>query len=474
MVTESSVIVLVADGLTPEALETAIRSGDVPELAALRDVSGLNVVTTVFPSVTGVAYIPMLTGQHPSDAGIPGLRWYDRARRLPWLIGRSRSYVGTQLRRMNDDLAPSTTTLFERVRGSALGSSAMVTRGLPPRARLDRGIGYTARVVHAHVTGGVTRWAALEEELAGELVRRVRREKPRFVFAAFTTGDKATHAEGPHSRAARDSLKLVDHVAASIRRDAERDGRWRSMQLWVVSDHGHSAVRQHFDLAGELRKLGVKVRAHPWTLPDRSEVAVMVSGNSMAHLYVGLEATSRQPWPALASVWAPRIGELLSHPAIDLVATMSGPSTVEVRRGNACAEITMTPKGLSYRTTGGNPLGAESFEDLCDDAAYESLIGTEYPDGVAQLARLVLAARSGDVVVSASPGWDLRKRYEPIDHVSSHGALHAAHMLVPLVGNRHLDEAPRRTADLYRVVTNALGLGKRRALQSTFADTPGS
>jgi len=118
-------------------LDAAIRSGEVPELAALRDAGGTHVLTTVFPSVTGVAYVPMLTGWHPATAGVPGLRWYDRARRLPAAIGHSRSYVGSQLRRIGDDLAPEARTAFELVPGHSLGSMAMITRGLPAAARLD-------------------------------------------------------------------------------------------------------------------------------------------------------------------------------------------------------------------------------------------------------------------------------------------------------------------------------------------------
>jgi hypothetical protein len=81
---------------------------------------------------------------------------------------------------------------------------------------------------------------------------------------------------------------------------------------------------------------------------------------------------------------------------------------------------------------------------------------TRYPDSVVQLARLVQADRSGDVVVSAAPLWDLRQRYEPIEHVSSHGALHAAHMLVPLTGNRPFANRPRRTADLFGLALRIL------------------
>jgi hypothetical protein len=457
---DNSSIILVADGLTPATLASAIRDRDVPELAALRDASGLNVITTVFPSVTGVAYIPMLTGMHPADAGVPGLRWYDRRRRLPALFGHSRSYVGTQIRAMNADLSPDATTLYEHVDGSSLGAESVVTRGLSTGNQLDRGWRYAARVIHAHVTGDVARWAALEEELAGTLVTRIRRERPRFVFAAFTAGDKATHARGAGDPAVRRSLKLIDHVVGGIRRDAESDGRWSCMQLWVVSDHGHSTVTNHFDLADEVRRLGIKVRSHPWTLPDRSEAAVMVSGNSMAHVYLGLDSQTRRPWPELDRQWSTRLEPLLSHPAIDLIATMQSPSRIQVRRGGTFGEVVMGQRGTSYRSIEGNPLAVDPFEELCDSAVHERTLETCYPDSVAQLARLVRAERSGDVIVSAAPGWDLRRRYEPINHVSSHGALHAAHMLVPLVGNRRIDERPCRTVDLHRFLMHSLGLRK--------------
>lgn len=468
-VKEAAVIVLVADGLRPDVLDAAIATGDVPELASLRDTSGRHVITTVFPSVTGVAYVPMLTGRHPAELGIPGLRWYDRSRRLPAIIGHSRSYVGVQLRRLEHDLEPGAPTAFDAVNGHALGSAAMITRGLPRRNQVDRGWRHAAGVIRAHVTGDVGRWADLEEGLADTLVARIRRERPRFVFAAFTAGDKAAHAAGTGAAGVRRSLRLVDHVAASIRADAEHDGRWKAMHLWVVSDHGHSAVHHHLDLAAALRRHGVRVRAHPWTVPDRSEAAVMVSGNSMAHVYLGLDAPARRCWPALEPAWESRLEPLWSHPAVDLVATMSSPSTVDVRRGSSRAEIAVRPRGFAYRPLSGDPLGIVAFEDLCEAAAHERTIGSDYPDGVVQLARLVLASRSGDVVISASPGWDLRRRYEPIEHVSSHGALHAAHMMVPLSGNRRLTETPRRTSDLHRFLMRAIESEGGNDPMTTFA-----
>lgn len=457
---DNSSVILVADGLTPGQLDAAIRAGEVPALAALADEGAHHVLTTVFPSVTGVAYIPMLTGVHPAEAGVPGLRWYDRSRRLPAVIGHSRSYVGTQIRSINHDLSPTVATAFERAGGAALGMEAVVTRGLPARHQLDRGVGYAARVIHAHLTGDVDRWLALEEELAETLVRRIRQEKPRFVFAAFTSGDKSAHRGGERAPGVMRSLKLVDRVVRDIRSDAERDGRWNTLQLCVVSDHGHSAVHSHLDLAAELRVRGVKVRSHPWTLPDQSEAAVMVSGNSMAHVYLGLDDRSRQRWTALHQRWRAGMDWLWTHPAVDLLAAQTSANAVAVWKQGQHGEVSSTSRGFSYRHVDGDPLGIESFDDLCDDAVHERTLATDYPDSVAQLARLVLAPRSGDLVISATPGWDLRRRYEPIDHVSSHGALHAAHMLVPLVGSRRSQIPSRRTTDVFTMVSRALESGQ--------------
>ena len=453
---DNSSVILVADGLTPGLLDAAMRAGDVPALAALADEGVHHVLTTVFPSVTGVAYIPMLTGVHPAQAGVPGLRWYDRSRRLPALAGHARSYVGTQIRSINNDMSPTVATVFERTGGAALGMQAVVTRGLPARRQLDRGFVHAARVIHAHVTGDVDRWLALEEELTETLVRRIREEHPRFVFAAVTSGDKAAHRGGEREPGVIRSLKLVDRVVRVIREDAERDGRWNTMQLWVVSDHGHSEVHVHLDLAAALRDNGARVRSHPWTLPDRSQVAVMVSGNSMAHVYLGLDDRMRQPWPALQDRWRAETEWLWTHPAVDLLAAQTSSNIVAVWKQGRRGEISRTARGFSYRHVDGDPLGIDAFEDLCDEAVHERTLATDYPDSVAQLAHLVLAPRSGDLVISATPGWDLRRQYEPIDHVSSHGALHAAHMLVPLVGNRRSQIRLRRTTEVFSMVSRAL------------------
>jgi arylsulfatase A-like enzyme len=91
-----------------------------------------------------------------------------------------------------------------------------------------------------------------------------------------------------------------------------------------------------------------------------------------------------------------------------------------------------------------------------------------------QIARLASASRSGEIILSAARDWDFRARYEPIPHVSSHGALHREHMVVPLLTNRPIARTPRRTVDVMPSALAALGLEIPPGLDGTpFIDAPG-
>jgi hypothetical protein len=70
-------------------------------------------------------------------------------------------------------------------------------------------------------------------------------------------------------------------------------------------------------------------------------------------------------------------------------------------------------------------------------------------------------------MLSASRDWDFRERYEPIRHVSSHGALHREHMLVPLVTSQPVHGTPRRTVDVMPSALSALGQPIPRGLDGS-------
>ena len=88
-------------------------------------------------------------------------------------------------------------------------------------------------------------------------------------------------------------------------------------------------------------------------------------------------------------------------------------------------------------------------------------------------SRLAGSPRSGEMILSAARDWDFRGRYEPIPHVSSHGALHREHMLVPLIVNRPVARAPRRTVDVMASALDLLGLATPSNLDGTSYVTEG-
>jgi len=111
-----------------------------------------------------------------------------------------------------------------------------------------------------------------------------------------------------------------------------------------------------------------------------------------------------------------------------------------------------------YRCDTGDPLGIGGDVDGVESIeAYDRTIETDYPDSIVQIVHLALAPRSGDIILSAARDWDFRARYEPIPHVSSHGALHREHMMVPLLVNHPARGTPRRTVDVMPSALAALG-----------------
>ena len=451
------VVVLVADGARVDAFDGDMRA--FPALARLKREGGLHTITSVFPSVTGPAYTPFLVGRFPGAVGIPGIRWYDRTRTACSWPDYARSYVGHQFRRFDDDLDAGAPTIFELVPGS-VGALSVVTRGLAPTAKLGTLNARSAvRMALTHFSGHVEHWLDVDREVLDTIPRRIREDRPPFTFAALAGVDKASHARGHGSALVRDALSLVDETAARIRSDAERGGWWDDTHLWIVSDHGHSPVSDHEDLADTVECSGWRTVSHPWVLALAPDVAVMVSGNAMAHVYVDASNARRSGWNALRGKWNALAEVLLAREATDLLLLPLADGRCLVRSARrGSATVARAGDVFSYVRERGDPLMVGSDFRGTANEAYDAFRTLEYPDALAQIVDLASAPRSGDMILSAAPGWDFRARYEPIPHVSSHGSLHRDHMLVPLLLSRPPARAPQRTTDIFASALAVLGV----------------
>ena len=456
---------IVADGARPDILASAMQRGIVPSLSKMRDEGGLHTVTSVFPSVTGPAYAPFLMGRFPGPIGLPGLRWYDRERKRAHLPGHSRSYVGVEMRLIDGDIDPSAPTIFDLV-PSSIGALNMINRGLASDNRIAYGLPFVLRMAKTHFRGKVGGWLSIDRYVAGQVAEQIRQKRPNFVFAALTGIDKTSHSEG-HSGAYVDrALAIVDHAVAEIRHDAEEHGQWDETHLWVVSDHGHSPVAQHDDLAGFVRRMGFTTIAHPFVFSPGAEAAVMVSGNAMAHIYLDLSRRERPYLPAMEKKWQSLKGALRVRDSVDLMIVPVSTGACEVH-GRGYASMKWTSTRISYEPVTGDPLALGARMDLSLDESYDVTYSTDYPDSLVQISRISDSPRSGEIILSAARDWDFRSKYEPIPHFSSHGALHRDHMLVPFLMNKAPRSTPRRTVDIMPSALDALGIQIPHGLDGT-------
>ena len=456
---DSRLLIVVADGVRPDVLTDEMDRGNVPALAQLRATGGLHRVTASFPSVTGPAYVPFVMGRHPAHVGMPGLRWFDRARSLKFSLAQARSYVGIDIWHTDTDLDPHAPTLFDLARPSLAGLM-MIGRGAT-HGRVGRGVGWMIRAARVHFRGDSMGWRQMERDAIDEFLRRFKRVRPRLSMLGVLSPDKFAHAYGGDSDIVREGIRDIDHAIVRAREIADRDGWGDSLRVWVVGDHGHAPVSHHDDLHGWLQSRGHRVLAHPQLSVPRADIALMVGGNAMAHVYLEPKRRTRTWWPTLAPQWERLLLGLLERPSVDLAAVALDANTVRVHhtRG-ATADIIRTGSGFdarwSYAAHSGDPLQlGGSLAQLDANDAWHACASSPYADAIVQLSSLCTAARSGDIVLSASRDWDLRSRFEPTPHVSTHGALLRAQMEVPLLLDSAPARLPQRTTD---VVPSALAL----------------
>ncbi len=453
------VVVIVADGARPDTLTGAIKRGMAPDLARMMREGSMQSITSVFPSVTGPAYAPFILGRYPGPVGLPGIRWYDRSQTVSTLPGHSRSYVGFEMKHIDTDLDRRAPTIFELVPDS-IGALNVIGRGLASDRVIGRSPAFVARAAVTHFSGRMAGWLQIDHHIAEEVCAKMKQLDPDFVFVALTGIDKSSHQEGHEGAYVDRAVTIVNELVCGIREDLESRDKWETSHVWVVSDHGHSPVLQHDDLAGIISRIGFRTIAHPFVHTVRNpEVAVMVSGNAMAHIYLDLEKKSRPFLSDLDGKWQALRDAILSRESVDLMILPTSRNSCEIHSlSSGFAVLQWTPNTVSYLPATGDPLNIGSHHDLTDRDAYDVTMESDYPDALVQLARLCESPRSGEIILSASRDWDFRAKYEPIPHSSSHGALHRDHMLVPLLTNTPIPGRARRTVDLMPSALDALGL----------------
>ncbi len=460
---------LLVDGLRPDVAERELAAGRLPSLARLVEAGGTARAITAFPSTTSVSYLPFLTGCTPGRCNVPSIRWLDRSRYDGrWWTSRDsvRSYCGWQAGDLDRDIAPEVRTIFELVPES-VGIFTMVARGLAAErdpGRVERKFwGALAHYAEWHQPS--------DDAVAGHLLRAV--EGPaRFVFAQFPAVDGYTHQSRPDAPRVLRALHRIDGVIGRMLDRLEARRELADTLILLVSDHGGSVVHTHLDLADWFRARGVRTLAHPVVWTPEPEAAVMVAGNGSAMVYAQPDVPRRHRWP-LERLRAPEtfgtgmdlVDALRREPAVAMLAAESGAEgelAVLSREGEG--RLARRNGAIAYRPVSGDPLGLGGcFEDTPREWL-ERTWDAAFPDAAYQLLDQFRAARTGDLVVVAHEGYDLRRRFEIPEHRAGHGSLIRAHMQTPLWSNHPPPAAPLRTVDLFPTMLGWLGVAPPAAM----------
>ena len=184
----------------------------------------------------------------------------------------------------------------------------------------------------------------------------------------------------------------------------------------------------------------------------------MVSGNSMAHYYFK-KGNSWKETPYFNDL-AGLSEELAHRPETDIVCVRDVDNKVRVLSERGSAELWFDDKKqINYKLITEDPFGyIKTKSKQTSQQVLASSIKSEYPDAPLQILQLFESPRTGDVVISAKPGFDLRATHENPEHCGSHGSLHRDHMLVPIIMNKNSSSDYARTVDIFPTITEHLGL----------------
>jgi hypothetical protein len=442
------VVLAVIDSLKPDMLDLAIEEGRAPALQALRD-RGTYVrdCLSTFPSVTPVASAAIATGHGPGQHHIPSMNWYHRGEeryveygssfQATRVFGVVRSLYDTVYNMNMAHLTRAHKTVYEHLDDADLRTACTTyliyrgrTRHDPSGASVYRRIAEAAQFRHPVYGARELFYADLFDSrntgctsalgMPGQRDRHTGCvgaylvEHDLFDFLLFSLPDNDTHSHkaGPEGQVvsiaeADRALERIMHVAGGV------DAFLEDHAVIVMSDHSQTKVEESVNLAAAFADARVLTPADP--APTEAELAVCPAARS-AMVYA-LDESRRGELAAAA------VNTLEGVDGVDLIARrLDGQAVVRSDRG----ELRFAPGG-ALRDRRGRGWAVEGERDVLRLEVSDGLVTSEtYPDGLGRLWSALECPHSGDVLVSAEPGFEFVD-WGGADHVGggSHGSLHA-------------------------------------------------
>jgi predicted AlkP superfamily pyrophosphatase or phosphodiesterase len=441
------VVLAVIDSLKPEMLDEAIDEGRAPALAALRE-RGTYIPDCIstFPSVTPVASAAIATGTGPGEHNIPSMNWFHRGEERYIEYGSSfpatrafgvvRSLFDTVYNMNMAHLSRARKTVFEHLDDAGLRTACTTyliyrgrTRHDPSGESVYRRIGEALQFRHPVYGARELFYADLFDSrntgctsalgLPGQRDRHTGCvgaylvEHDLFDFLLFSLPDNDTHSHkvGPDGQVrsiaeADRALERIMHVAGGV------DAFLEEHAVIVMSDHSQTKVEERLNLADVFSSWRVLVPADP--APTEAEIALCPSARA-GMVYV-LDPRQRDEL-------VPRAIEALAEvDGVDLtIARRDGEAVVRSERG----ALRFAPEGELVDRRGRSWSVRGEHETLGLEVGDGRVASDTYPDALGRLWSALECPHSGDLLLSASPGFEFVD-WGGADHVGggSHGSLH--------------------------------------------------
>jgi Type I phosphodiesterase / nucleotide pyrophosphatase len=464
---ERRLLLVVIDGLGADAMRRAIEAGGAPTLSAVLDAGGrLDDAISPFPSLTPVCLSTIATGAGPDRHRVPSLSWYHRGQRRfveygsSWAASRVEGWASTieeVLLNLNHvHLAEEPRTLFEVVQDAGLEAACinnLIWRGRT-RHTFKHDYGPLARVAkHAKVGAVYGPQHFIFSELyksSGPRTPQIGIKRPRdwtgahaarwllrntdaaFVLLYLGEHDVASHKFGPEETAR--AIRVADRAVGRVISGMGGIEAFREQcALVLCADHGQTAVED-----GAYARLGdvfdddvTLFRGSRLTNAEECDIAISPS-NRVAMIYRLRDEAPSKRWIATRA---------LESDGVDLTSFAEDGHLVVLRTGGAELRAIRGAEG-ALRTERSAITGDDHDMWLLEgdlDALDLRVDGDgvihygDYPDGLHRLDEAIRCINTGDVMVSATPGWEFVDIGGGMHPGGSHGSLHTIDSTAPLL-----------------------------------------
>ena len=452
----NSCIIILADGARWDFTQQLLLQGALPNISKyLVEPGAFAKAISVFPSTTGPAHLPFITGCYPGTCNVPGIRWLDRKEYDQKKFGKTsfRSYVGPESRLMNSDLDKKVATLFD-----VYQKPISIFNAIDKRGNVQRGHSQLSKWVNFVLAHYNKKWQRVDEVASKYLFSAIDKE-PDFLFVTFPAIDELSHLYSPFAEPVSKAYQKLDEVVGKLAKKLKNKGKLEQTLILIVSDHGLTETHSHFDLVKLFEDRGIKTFHYPKVYKRNCQAAVMESGNAMAHVYFknSLGWREKTYHHHMNQINGHDLINLLTNRSeIDMVITREKNKVILVTKKDGQARIKDVDQEIQYTVSGQDPFGYDIKSPINKNEILEITKDTDYPDALTQILQIFKSERTGDMIVISKNGYDVRDRFEWPEHKASHGSLHKHHMEVPLILNYPLKKDTVRTVDVFPSVINLL------------------